>query len=64
MSRLPLFDQPKWHELEKLEAARSMLSERIKAMPPLSHKRIALEAKVRELTLKALELEKLLNETD
>lgn len=56
----PLFDWPERHEIERLEDQRQQLHGRIMALRPHSHYRIELEARLRELTRRQLDLQQLL----
>lgn len=61
---LPLFAVDEIRAIERLQAARDQLTRRILALPPHSHRRIALQDRLAELTAQQLALEAKLRETD
>lgn len=54
---LPLFAVKELRAIEQLQAARDQLTRRILALPPHSHRRIALQGRLAEMTARQLELE-------
>ncbi len=54
---LPLFSWQMTQEASRLEEQRQAMKSRINALPRYSHKRIALEVRMKQLTASALELE-------
>lgn len=55
---LPLFAAQQLKEIEQIRSRREATCERLKRLPPNSHRRIALEERVRMLTLRALKVER------
>jgi hypothetical protein len=56
-SALPLFNVPLVKEITQLTEERAELAKRIKGLPPASHRRIALEDRLKRLTCQALQAE-------
>ena len=60
-SVLPLFDYPasakRRAEIERLEAERAALSDRIDRLPRMSHSRVGLQARLQQLTAQAIAVE-------
>lgn len=54
---VPLFHWPELQRLAALEADRRRLMARAAALPPASHRRIVLEARIAELTARLLAAE-------
>ncbi len=59
---LPLFDWPERREIDRLEAMRRELHQRILKLPKMAHSRIALEVRLRTLTEQQLMLENTLRQ--
>jgi|GEM_PF-4939644 len=55
---LPLFHAREIKEIEDLWARRAKLEERIEALPPTSHKCIALRDRLQRLTHRAMQAER------
>jgi len=53
---LPLFNWPERAEIDAIEEQRRSLAHRIETKPRMSHKRLELELRLRELTEKQLRL--------
>lgn len=60
----PLLDWPERHEVERLEAKRRDLMDRINALPRNAHRRVELEARLRTLTVQQLQLAQVLDRGD
>ena len=58
----PLFDWPERREIDRLEEMRRALTDRILALPRHSHRRVELEARLRALTLRQLDLARALEQ--
>jgi hypothetical protein len=56
-STLPLFDFEKSVETNRLQREREALSNRIQNLRPNSHKRVELEFRLRELTMRQITIE-------
>ncbi|WP_457587310.1 hypothetical protein [Ensifer canadensis] len=54
---LPLFNWQELTEADRLQQDRERLLKRIQALRPHAHKRLALEERVREITLRQMALE-------
>lgn len=54
---LPLFSVPLVKKIEQLAEERAELAERIKDLPPTSHRSIALQDRLRRLTCRTLKAE-------
>lgn len=52
---LPLFDWPDGIQPDLLEQSRADLVSRIERLPPLSHRRIVLQARLQDLTAYAIQ---------
>ncbi len=61
---LPLFNVPLLKEIEQLAVERAKLVDRIKDLPPTSHRSIALQERLKRLTCRALKAECALSEKE
>lgn len=61
---LPLFNVQLVKEIEQLAVERAELADRIKDLPPTSHRSIALQDRLKRLTCRALKAECALSEKE